>query len=307
MPKARKPKSTAPKPPALTEQELALWAAYHRADRSAETRNSLVTFYLPIVRRIANSLCKSNPHVELDDMISVGTIGMLMSIERFELSRNMQFATFASARIFGAMIDEMRNWDWVPRLVRRQASALRTAMDELTSQLGREPTDKELARKLGITREELREFLQCQDITGVTSLHHKKYETDSFKDITNVILLVDRDAPRPERNIDAAEEMRDVLRGLAKRDRLMMIGYFYEGQTMKEIAGQLGCSESRVSQRTSQLLVFVADRIGHRRREFGIRDADLGRRDNKIQNQSKSRKRAARKPVEQSTEHRAAA
>src|ERR1700746_1333474 len=158
-----------------------LWRDY-RAEPTVEMRNPLVELYLPLVKYNAERIWSRLPDgVDLDDLISAGVFGLMDAIEAFDLNRGVKFETYCVPRIRGAMLDELRTMDWVPRLVRSKASKLEEARKSLEAALGRPPNPDEMAAKLGISLEELNKLMGDATAVSLVSLNKKWYETDSYK------------------------------------------------------------------------------------------------------------------------------
>ncbi|MCS7022991.1 MAG: FliA/WhiG family RNA polymerase sigma factor [Gemmataceae bacterium] len=246
----------------------ALWKEY-RASRSVELRNKLIEHYLPLVKYNAERIWSRLPEgVELDDLISAGIFGLMDAIEAFDLDRGVKFETYCVPRIRGAMLDELRTMDWVPRLVRSKASKLQTARKELEAELGRPPRPEELAAKLGIPLEELDAYLGEATAVNLVSLNKKWYETDGYKDVREIDILEDKKAEDPTGRLQNRDLMKLVTRGLNRNERLIIILYYYEEMTMKEIGATLNLSESRVSQMHSSIVARLQAQLAKRKGEF---------------------------------------
>lgn len=247
---------------------LSLWRAY-RAEPTLERRNRLVENYLPLVKYNAERIWARLPEgVELDDLISAGVFGLLDAIEAFDLERGVKFETYCVPRIRGAMLDELRTMDWVPRLVRSKASKLESARKTLEARLGRPPRPEELAAELGLSLEEFEKHESEASAVGLVSLNKKWYETDSYKDVREIDILEDKKAEDPTRKLQNRDLMRLVTRGLNRNERLIIILYYYEEMTMKEIGATLDLSESRVSQMHSSIVSRLQQLLESRRPEF---------------------------------------
>lgn len=245
-----------------------VWQRY-REEPTTELRNRLVERYLPLVKYNAERIWARLPDgVELDDLISAGVFGLMDAIEAFDLNRGVKFETYCVPRIRGAMLDELRTMDWVPRLVRSKASKLEEARKTLEAELGRPPRPDELAVKLGISAEELDGLVGEATAVSLVSLNKKWYETDSYKDVREIDILEDKKAEDPTHRLQNRDLMRLVTRGLNRNERLIIILYYYEDMTMKEIGATLDLSESRVSQMHSSIVARLQQQLSKRRPEF---------------------------------------
>ena len=247
-----------------------LWHAFKADQTNKEYRNRLVEQYLPLVKYNGERIWSRLPEgVELDDLISAGVFGLMDAIDAFDLSRGVKFETYCVPRIRGAMLDELRTMDWVPRLVRSKASKLGEAMKTLEARLGRAPTEIELAERMEISVAELEKLVLEANAVNLVSLNKKWYETDSYKDVREIDILEDKKGEDPTRRIQKNDLMRLVTKGLNRNERLIIILYYYEELTMKEIGATLDLSESRVSQMHSSIVQRLQGQLGRRRPEFG--------------------------------------
>ncbi|MCS7305101.1 MAG: FliA/WhiG family RNA polymerase sigma factor [Thermoguttaceae bacterium] len=251
------------------EEVERLWIEYKKDPSNKELRNKLIEIYMPLVRYNAERIWARLPEgVDLEDLVSAGVFGLIDAIEAFDLSRGVKFETYCVPRIRGAMLDELRTMDWVPRLVRSKASKLNEAMQTLEARLGRQPTQQELAEELGISLEELEKMIQEANTVNLISLNKKWYETDSYKDVREIDILEDKKGEDPTRRLQKADLMRLVTKGLNRNERLILILYYYEEMTMKEIGATLDLSESRVSQMHSAIVQRLKNQLEARRTEF---------------------------------------
>jgi len=247
-----------------------LWIEFKRDLSNQELRNRLVEIYLPLVKYNGERIWARLPEgVELDDLISAGVFGLMDAIDAFDLSRGVKFETYCVPRIRGAMLDELRTMDWVPRLVRSKASKLNEAMKSLEARLGRQPNESELAQELQISVPELEKMMLDANAVNLISLNKKWYETDSYKDVREIDILEDKKGEDPTKRIQKNDLMRLVTKGLNRNERLIIILYYYEELTMKEIGATLDLSESRVSQMHSSIVQRLQGQLGPRRPEFG--------------------------------------
>ena len=255
---------------AARQDILEIWKAYKAHPDSTELRNRLVEEYLPLVKYNGERIWARLPDgVELDDLISAGVFGLMDAIDSFDLTRGVKFETYCVPRIRGAMLDELRTMDWVPRLVRSKASKLQEATKQLETSLGRHPTEQELAQHMSLSLPELEKMMLEASEVNLISLHKKWYETDSYKDVREIDILEDKKGEDPTRRIQKADLMRLVTKGLNRNERLIIILYYYEELTMKEIGATLDLSESRVSQMHSSIVQRLQSQLGRRRPEFG--------------------------------------
>jgi RNA polymerase sigma factor FliA len=265
--------ATALAPEQLGAEKLdihAVWKAYKEDPENKDLRNRLVEEYLPLVRYNGERIWQRLPEgVELDDLVSAGVFGLMDAIEAFDLSRGVKFETYCVPRIRGAMLDELRTMDWVPRLVRSKASKLQEATKTLEAKLGRHPTELELAQHMDMSVQELEKMMLEANAVNLISLNKKWYETDSYKDVREIDILEDKKGEDPTRRIQKNDLMRLVTKGLNRNERLIIILYYYEELTMKEIGATLDLSESRVSQMHSSIVARLQNQLGRRRPEFG--------------------------------------
>lgn len=246
-----------------------VWQEYKQDQSNKELRNALMEKYLPLVRYNAERVWSKLPDgVDLNDLISAGVFGLMDAIEAFDLNRGVKFETYCVPRIRGAMLDELRTMDWVPRLVRSKASKVEAARKTAEAELGRPPMDSEVAAKMQISTEEYEKLKAEASAVNLISLNKKWYETDSYKDVREIDILEDNKGIDPTHGIQKRDLMKLVTKGLNRNERLIIILYYYEELTMKEIGNTLGLSESRVSQMHSSIVSRLKDQLRMRRPEF---------------------------------------
>lgn len=247
-----------------------VWQKYKQDLSDRDLRNRLVEHYLPLVKYNGERIWSRLPDgVELDDLVSAGVFGLMDAINAFDMTRGVKFETYCVPRIRGAMLDELRTMDWVPRLVRSKASKLNEAVKTLEARLGRTPSENELAKHMEMSVADLERMISDANAVNLISLNKKWYETDSYKDVREIDILEDKKGEDPTRRIQKSDLMRLVTKGLNRNERLIIILYYYEEMTMKEIGATLDLSESRVSQMHSAIVQRLQGQLGRRRPEFG--------------------------------------
>jgi len=251
------------------EEVQELWVTYKKDQTNRKLRNKLIERYLQLVRYNAERVWAKLPEgVDLNDLMSAGVFGLMDAIDAFDMSRGVKFETYCVPRIRGAMLDELRTMDWVPRLVRSKASKLEAARKAVEAEHGRPPTDQEIAAKMELPMKEFEKHKSDASAVGLVSLNKKWYETDSYKDVREIDILEDCKGEDPTNGIQKRDIMRLVTKGLNRNERLIMILYYYEELTMKEIGATLGLSESRVSQMHSSIVNRLKEQLRQRRPEF---------------------------------------
>jgi len=238
-----------------------LWIRYKAAPDDV-LRNRLIELYLPTVRLIALRLVANMPDsVDPEDLVSAGVFGLTEAIEDFDLARGFKFETFSFWRIRGAMIDQLRELDPVPRLVRQQNAQFAAAMAELFGRFGRPATEQEMADHLKISLAQVDKLARQAHSMPTASLSAPTWITDTQRVVSLGDALPDRRSEDPRRRSEDPrqrarryETLSIVCKGLSRRERLLLILYYYEGVTMKEIGLTLDLSESRVSQMHTELI-----------------------------------------------------
>jgi RNA polymerase sigma factor FliA len=229
-----------------------LWLDFRRTG-DQKIRDRLILTYAPLVKYVAGRLGSGLPaHVDEGDLVSYGLLGLIGAIERYDPARDVKFETYAMARIKGQIIDELRSMDWVPRSVRARARHIERAIGELEARLGRAPTDEEIAKKLGITEEELEESLGEIGRSSIAALDELWTVSGSGGDAVALIdTIEDESAPDPQGTLSVTEQkeaLADAIARLPEREKLVVTLYYYEELTLREIGEVLGVTESRVSQ-----------------------------------------------------------
>jgi RNA polymerase sigma factor for flagellar operon FliA len=256
------------------DNDAALQAAWRqfKAEPSEELRNRLIEHYLYLVRYNAERIGTKLPdEVDVDDLMSAGIFGLVDAIDAFELARGVKFETYCAPRIRGAILDELRTMDWVPRLVRHRAHQLDHATRALEAELGRVPSDEELARRLSMSAAQFKKLLRDASATSLVSLSRTFTDAESARDVSEIDVLPDDRGCDPVLEAQK-KDIRDlVTRGLSREERLIIVLYYYEEMTMKQIGDTLDLSESRVSQMHSSIIERLRRKLQERHREFAPR------------------------------------
>lgn len=244
--------AVAPAPPAQPVDELtALWQEFKRS-HAAEARERLILHYAPLVKYVASRVATGLPaSVEQADLVSYGMFGLIDALEKFEPARGNKFETYAIPRIKGAIIDELRAMDWVPRSVRFKAREIERAYSDLESMLKRAPTEKEVAARLGFTLTELHEVINQISFVSVLALDELlSVGSDRGEQVSLLDTLADKGSD-VSMGLEG-QEMRGLLaaaiNSLSEREKIVVTLYYFEGLTLAEIGEILGVTESRVCQ-----------------------------------------------------------
>jgi RNA polymerase sigma factor for flagellar operon FliA len=242
-----------------------LWRRY-KSDGDRRARERLVVAYSPLVKYVAGRTAAGlPPHVEEADLISYGLVGLISAIERFDPAREIKFETYAITRIKGAIIDELRSMDWVPRSVRARAREIERANSKLEHRLQRAATDTELAQELGISEDELQTSLLAISHSSIAALDELWSVSDSSGDQVSLMdTLEDPGAPDPARALDVGDmkdRIADAIARLPEREKLVIALYYYENLTLREIGEVLGVTESRISQLHTKAVLRLRSRM----------------------------------------------
>ncbi len=253
----------------MSDEEMQQLFVTYRSERTTEIRNRLIEGYLPLVKSVAERLHSKMPReVELDDLMSEGIFGLMDAIEAFDPDRGVKFETFSNQRIKGAILDKLRSLDWVPRLVRSRRHKIEDAYKQFEIKFGRIPSDDELAGEMNISSDEFLELAKSATATGIISLNRKYYETEGAKAVSEIDIVEDGRIEDPTERMQRQDVRELVTRGLNQKERLVIILYYYEEMTMKEIGSVLKLSESRVSQMHASILLRLQKQLRARRGDF---------------------------------------
>ncbi len=237
-----------------------LWVKYSKT-KDFEIRQRLIVNYLELVKFVAGrvSLQVGN-YVDYDDLVSFGTFGLIDAIDKYDYSMGNKFETYASLRIRGAILDNIRKQDWVPRSVRQKNKLLQNAYMEFENENGREPTDKELASMLDMSVEHVNEILAKTKISNFVSLdEYAEQNNDELPSAEDK-----RQLSMPEKELDKKEmikELTTAIEKLTEKEQYVVSLYYFDDLTLKEISKILEVSESRVSQIHSKALFKLENKL----------------------------------------------
>jgi len=243
-----------------------MWVKY-KEDRSPEAREQLILHYSPLVKYVAGRVSSGlPPSVEFGDLVSYGVFGLLDAIDKYDPGRGIKFETYAIARIKGAIIDELRADDWVPRSVRFKAREIERAYIALESELRRIPTDEEVAEKLGVTLDEYLNLLGKMSLISLVALDELWTVSGDRPDKISLADTVEDVKVKDPSKTFEIEEMKDMIAAainhLSERERIVVSLYYFEGLTMREIGEVLSVTESRVCQMHTKAILRLRARLG---------------------------------------------
>ena len=242
-----------------------LWSRYKKQG-DEKAREQLVLAYAPLVKFVAGRMSSGLPaHIEEADLVAYGLLGLMGAIERFEPEREIKFETFAVARIKGSIIDELRSLDWVPRSVRAKAREIEAAHAKLERELGRTPTDEEVAGALGMSMDDFQESLIQISNSSLVALDELWAVSDASGDQVSLLdTMKDPSAVDPARELGVSElkdRLAHAISRLPEREKLVVALYYYENLTLREIGEVLGVTESRVSQLHTKAVLRLKARL----------------------------------------------
>lgn len=247
---------------------LDVWLSY-KNEPSLEFRNALMEHYLQLVRYTAERVHQKLPsEVEVDDLYSAGLFGLMQAIDAYDLTRGFKFETYCTQRIRGAIYDELRAMDWVPRLVRSRSTKVDRARKSIEMATGEKATETEIMEQLEVDSDEFEKIERDSRPVMMTSLNRKAYDSDSSKEVQEIDVIRDRRQENPVLELQRKDLQLLLTKGLTRAERLIVVLYYYEEMTMKEIGLTLDLSESRVSQMHSSILARLKAQMQHRSKEF---------------------------------------
>jgi RNA polymerase sigma factor for flagellar operon FliA len=248
------------------EEMARLWAEFART-RDSKLKNVLSEEYLPIVRYVADKMIERLPHnVQVEDLIGAGVFGLFDAVEKFDLARGVKFETYCVGRIRGAMLDELRHMDWVPRLTRARANKLEGAYAKLERENGRAPTDVELAAELRISLDQLDELFR--EVSGASLVSMQRRTLDKDPNQLGVDIMEDEKIEGPLPANSRKDLVEFCRKKLSTKERYILMMYYFEDLTLKEIGLVLGLSESRVCQLHAKLITRLRTYLKHKQVEI---------------------------------------
>ncbi len=246
---------------AVLDNKERLWIEYNHS-RSAVIREQIIIEYVPLVKVVAGRLnIYLGSNVEYDDLVSYGIFGLIDAIDKFDYGKGIKFETYASLRIRGSILDQIRKLDWIPRSVRQKQKAIDSAVKNLEKEVGPNYSDSDMAKELGITEDEYLNWISLTNISNISSI-------EDFLDQGNEVKSsVNRSYARiePERVVEESElkdKLEEALEILTEKEKKVVLLYYYEDLTLKEISRVMEVSESRVSQLHSKALKKLKAGLG---------------------------------------------
>ena len=244
-------------------QKNRLWESYTKT-KTAELREELIVEYAPLVKIIAGRLSMYlGYNVEYEDLVSYGIFGLIDAIDKFDALKDVKFETYASLRIRGAILDQIRKMDWIPRTIRQKQKKIETVIREIEQETGHNASDEEIAEKLGISDEEYMDWQSQMKVTGVVSLNeYMEQGSDVAQDYSR---QTTSRFEAPEEKIEREELTKmlgEALQLLTEKEQKVITFYYYEELTLKEISNILEVSESRISQLHTRALQKMKTKMG---------------------------------------------
>ncbi|MCL2478638.1 MAG: RNA polymerase sigma factor WhiG [Treponema sp.] len=250
-----------------TEDEL--WLLYRRG-RDPKIRESFIKQYAPLVKYVAGKVAVGMPsNVEFDDLVGYGVFGLLDAIDKFDPEKNVKFKTYAVQRIRGAIFDELRSIDWVPRSVRQKTRQVEEAIGTLEARLGRTATDQEIAGALGMGEDEYIKTMIKISGTSILSIHEVWYSGDENDKVSIGDSIESPSSLNPEVMAERDEIRRvivEAINELPDNEKKILVLYYFEDLTLKEIGQVLGVTESRVSQLHTKAILRLRSRLKNSRK-----------------------------------------
>ncbi len=231
-----------------------------------EVRDYFVLKYAPLVKYVAGKVSMGMPHnIEFDDLVSYGIFGLIDAISKFDPARGIKFKTYAMTRIRGAIFDELRSIDWIPRSIRQKAKQIEQIISELENKLGRTVEDEEIAKEMGVSNEEFQSLLNKLSGTSMLSLNEIWYLGDDNDELSIMETIEAPETMNPDVLVEK-EEIKDyiidAIKKLPEKEKKVIVLYYYEDLTLKEIGEVLEVTESRISQLHTKAIMRLRGRLG---------------------------------------------
>ncbi len=245
-----------------TEEEL--WEMY-RKTRDPEIRDMFVRQYAPLVKYVAGKVAIGMPHnVDFDDLVGFGVFGLIDAIEKFDPNKHVKFKTYAVTRIRGAIFDELRSIDWVPRSVRQKSREIEDTVHRLEASLGRSASDKEIADEMGISETDFQKTMMKVSGTSILSLNDVWYTGEDNDKVSIVDSIESPQSLNPDSIVEKEEIKRVIVQAineLPEKEKKVLVLYYYEDLTLKEIGKVLEVTESRISQLHTKAIMRLRSKL----------------------------------------------
>ena len=241
-----------------------LWEEYAKT-KSPEIRENIILEYAPLVKVVAGRLSMYlGYNVEYEDLVSYGIFGLIDAIDKFDFLKDVKFETYASLRIRGAILDQIRKMDWIPRTIRQKQKKIDAVIKDIEVRYGRNATDDEIAEGLGITGDEYQDWQSQMKITNVVSLNEFLEQGSEVPNEAGHTKSTHFDSPEEvlERD-ELKKKLAEALEILTEKERKVIVLYYYEELTLKEISNILEVSESRISQLHTRALQKMKGKLGN--------------------------------------------
>ncbi len=246
----------------MSEEEL--WKIY-RKTHDTSVRDFFVKQYAPLVKYVAGKVAIGMPHkVEFDDLVGFGVFGLFDAIEKYDPAKHVKFKTYAVTRIRGSIFDELRSIDWVPRSVRQKSREVEDTIRSLESRLGRAASDEEIARAMSMDVEEFQSLILKISSTSILSLNDVWYSGEDDDQISIVESIESPTSLNPDTIVEREEIKRvivEAINELPEKEKKVLILYYYEDLTLKEIGHILGVTESRISQLHTKAIMRLRSKL----------------------------------------------
>ncbi|MBP3710676.1 MAG: RNA polymerase sigma factor WhiG [Treponema sp.] len=233
------------------KEEDKLWEEY-RKTKSQALRDKFIRQYMPLVKYVAGKISVGMPgSVEFDDLVGFGQFGLLDAIEKYDTAKNVKFKTYAVTRIRGAIFDELRQIDWVPRSVRQKSREIEDAINVLEARLGRTASDAEIAESLGMSEDDYHRTIMKVSGTSVLSLNDVWHNGDDSASMSIGDSIESPSSMNPDAIVEREEIKKviaEAINELPEKEKMVIVLYYHEDLTFKEIGQVLNVSESRISQ-----------------------------------------------------------